>query len=72
MLLGQLWEKQGIRDPIPVCTYLFECPLSRLHGSKIQIYCLYKMKKAFHSMKRTSVSQNYWLALFWRKKNLLK
>ena len=47
MLLGQLWEKQGIGDPIPVYTYLFECPLSRLHGSKIQNLLLYKMKRRF-------------------------
>ena len=51
-------------------SYLFECPLSCLHSSKIQIFCFIKWKSASFDEKNLCFSEL--LAGFWRKKNLLK
>ena len=60
MLPGQLWKTRDRRSD----SYLFECPLTCLHSSKIQIFCFIKWKSVSFDEKNLCFSEI--LAGFWR------
>ena len=56
MLLGQLWKNKGSGIRFLSTLIFLSVHFHAFMAPKYKIYCLYKMKKAFHSMKGTSVS----------------
>ena len=60
MLPGQLWKTRDRGSD----SYLFECPLTCLHSSKIQIFCFIKWKSVSFDEKNLCFSEI--LAGFWR------